>query len=222
MTLTTVPDKLSSTAPDRGYATIDPSTGERECSFPFLGTQQIDQRIRAAARSYPSWRNRPVAERAQIVRRAGDLMLQREDALAALVTSEMGKLIADSHWEVQLAASILRYYGDNGPRFLRADRLTVDAGDAEIVNEPLGVLLGIEPWNFPLYQVVRFAGPNLVVGNTILLKTRGELPANGIGHRRAVRRRWGGWRRLCECISQGLRCRASHRTSISAGCVIDR
>ena len=107
-------------------------------------------------------------------------MLQREDALAALVTSEMGKLIADSHWEVQLAASILRYYGDNGPRFLRADRLTVDAGDAEIVNEPLGVLLGIEPWNFPLYQVVRFAGPNLVVGNTILLKHAESCPQTAL------------------------------------------
>ena len=107
-------------------------------------------------------------------------MLKREDALASLITLEMGKLIGDSHWEVGLAASILRYYGENGPQFLQAETLTVNAGGAEIINEPLGVVLGIEPWNFPLYQIVRFAGPNLVVGNTILLKHAESCPQTAL------------------------------------------
>jgi succinate-semialdehyde dehydrogenase / glutarate-semialdehyde dehydrogenase len=82
--------------------------------------------------------------------------------------------------EVGLAASILQYYGDRGPEFLAPTPLPVDVGEAQIMNEPLGVLLGIEPWNFPLYQVVRFAGPNLVVGNTILLKHAEICPQSAL------------------------------------------
>jgi succinate-semialdehyde dehydrogenase/glutarate-semialdehyde dehydrogenase len=97
-------------------------------------------------------------------------MLERTDEFAALVTKEMGKRIKEAAGEVQLAASILQYYADNGPRFLESRPIDVMAGEAVVVNEPIGVILAIEPWNYPLYQVVRVAGPNLVLGNTILLK----------------------------------------------------
>ena len=107
-------------------------------------------------------------------------MAEREDSLAALITLEVGKLIGDSHWEVRMASSILSYYGESGPGFLQAESLVESAGGAEIVNEPLGVLLGIEPWNFPLYQVVRFAAPNLIVGNTILLKHARSCPQTAL------------------------------------------
>jgi len=97
-------------------------------------------------------------------------MAERQDEFAALVTREMGKRIQEAAGEVQLAASILGYYAENGPRFLEPRRIDVMQGEAIVENEPIGVILAIEPWNYPLYQVVRVAGPNLVLGNAILLK----------------------------------------------------
>jgi succinate-semialdehyde dehydrogenase/glutarate-semialdehyde dehydrogenase len=96
------------------------------------------------------------------------------------MTLEVGKLIGDSQAEVGLAASILEYYGDQGPAFARERSLQVGKGSAVVLSEPLGVLLGVEPWNFPLYQVVRFAGPNLVLGNTILLKHAEICPQSAL------------------------------------------
>jgi succinate-semialdehyde dehydrogenase/glutarate-semialdehyde dehydrogenase len=92
----------------------------------------------------------------------------------------MGKLIRHSRVEIDLGARILEHYADRGPELLADEPLEVDGGSAVVVNRPIGVLLGIEPWNFPVYQVVRFAGPNLVLGNTILLKHAGSTPQSGI------------------------------------------
>ena len=154
----------------RPYATVNPFTGETEKEFPFLETGEIDGVDRDGPRRLPEWRRRPVEERAQIVGRAAELMLERKDEFAALVTREMGKRIQEAAGEVQLAASILDYYAKNGPRFLEPRQIEVMKGEAVVENEPIGVILAIEPWNYPLYQVVRVAGPNLVLGNAILLK----------------------------------------------------
>jgi succinate-semialdehyde dehydrogenase/glutarate-semialdehyde dehydrogenase len=148
--------------------------------FDFLPSDQVDAVIEKAHEAFRHWRERPVEERAQIVHRAGELMLERADEFANLVTLEMGKLLRESQWEVNLVANILKYYGDNGPKFLEPQPLPVDTGDAAIEYAPLGVLLGIEPWNFPLYQVARFAAPNLVVGNTVLLKHAEICPQNAL------------------------------------------
>lgn len=102
-----------------------------------------------------------------------ELLLERKEALAQIVTEEMGKLISEARGEVDLAASILTYYAKHGPEFAAPEPLDVEEGEAYLVSEPLGVLLGVMPWNFPLYQVVRFAGPNLVLGNTVLVKHAG-------------------------------------------------
>jgi len=163
-------DKTASDSASRPFATVNPATGETVKEFSFLDTDDVMAAVEKAHQAFQSWRERPVAERAQVVRRAGELMREREDELARLITLEMGKLIAEAHFEVGLAASILEYYGDKGPGFLEPEPLPVEQGDAAVLNAPIGVLLGIEPWNFPLYQVARFAGPNIVVGNTILLK----------------------------------------------------
>jgi succinate-semialdehyde dehydrogenase/glutarate-semialdehyde dehydrogenase len=154
----------------RPYATVNPYTGETEKEFPFLGAGEIDGVIQRAHAAFGEWRRRPVEERAQIVGRAAELMLERKDEFAALVTREMGKRIQEAAGEVQLAASILDYYAKNGPRFLEPRQIEVMKGEAIVENEPIGVILAIEPWNYPLYQVVRVAGPNLVLGNAILLK----------------------------------------------------
>lgn len=165
---------------DRQYATVNPFTGETVEKFAFLDGRDIVGAIDRSHRAFASWGKRSVADRAKVVRRAGDLMMECQESLASLITLETGKLIAASSWEVGVSASILQYYGNHGADFLRAERLPVDLGDAEIVNVPIGVLLGIEPWNFPLYQVARFAGPNLVLGNTILLKHAESCPQSAL------------------------------------------
>ncbi len=174
MTATQTPrTEQPTTASDAGrrpYATVNPYTGETEKEFPFLGTSDIDGVVERAHAAFLEWRRRPVEERAQIVGRAAELMLERQDEFAALVTREMGKRIQEAAGEVQLAASILDYYAKNGPRFLEPRQIEVMKGEAVVENEPIGVILAIEPWNYPLYQVVRVAGPNLVLGNAILLK----------------------------------------------------
>jgi succinate-semialdehyde dehydrogenase/glutarate-semialdehyde dehydrogenase len=171
----------------RPYATVNPYTGETLEEFPVLETEQVDQAVDRAHQAFLSWRDRPVAERAQLVRRAGDLMLEREEELARLLPLEMGKLLQESHGEVQLAAGIMQYYGDRGPGLLEPEPLEVDTGAAAIVNVPLGVLLGVEPWNFPYYQVARFAAPNLVAGNTILLKHASSCPQSALALERLFR-----------------------------------
>lgn len=162
--------KTASDAGARPYATVNPYTGETEAEFPFLETGEIDGVVERAHAAFLEWRRRTPEDRAAVVARAAGLMRERQDELAALITREMGKRIQEAAGEVQLAASILDYYADNGPRFLEPKPIDVMQGEAVVVNEPTGVLLAIEPWNYPLYQVVRVAGPNLVLGNTILLK----------------------------------------------------
>jgi succinate-semialdehyde dehydrogenase/glutarate-semialdehyde dehydrogenase len=162
--------KTASDAGARRYATVNPYTGQTEKEFPFLETGEIDGVIERAHAAFLEWRRRPAEERAAVVGRAGELMLERKDEFAALITKEMGKRIQEAAGEVMLAASILQYYAEKGPGFLEPKPIDVMQGEAVVVNEPVGVLLAIEPWNYPLYQVVRVAGPNLVLGNTILLK----------------------------------------------------
>ena len=163
--------KTASDAGARPYATVNPYTGQTEREFPFLDAGEVDGVVERAHAAYLEWRRRPVGERAAVVGRAAELMRERTDELAALITREMGKRIQEAAGEVQLAASILEYYATNGPRFLEPKPIDVmGGGEAEVVSEPIGVLLAIEPWNYPLYQVVRVAGPNLTLGNTILLK----------------------------------------------------
>ncbi len=152
------------------YATVNPASGETLARFDQLDDASLNALIERADRAFRQWRVRPIAERAAIVGRAGTLMRERGEEFARLITLEMGKLIAESQGEVKLASSILRYYGKNGDAFLADAPLELPGGRAVLVKEPLGVLIGVEPWNFPLYQVVRFAAPNLVIGNTILLK----------------------------------------------------
>ncbi|MGY1809643.1 NAD-dependent succinate-semialdehyde dehydrogenase [Blastococcus sp. SYSU D00669] len=179
--------KTASDAGARPYRTVNPYTGEVEQEFPFLDTDAVDGVVEQAHAAFLEWRRRPVEERARIVGRAGELMLERKDEFAALVTREMGKRIQEAAGEVVLAASILTYYAENGPRFLEPRRIDVMQGEAVVENEPIGVILAIEPWNYPLYQVVRVAGPNLVLGNAILLKHAELNPQTALAIERCFR-----------------------------------
>jgi succinate-semialdehyde dehydrogenase/glutarate-semialdehyde dehydrogenase len=162
--------KTAGDAAARPYATINPYTGQTEQEFLFLPTTEIDGVIERAHAAFQEWRRRSAEERAAVVGRAAELMNERRDEYAALITREMGKRIQEAAGEVMLAASILDYYAKNGPRFLEPRTIDVTHGEAVVENDPVGVILAIEPWNYPFYQVVRVAGPNLVLGNTVLLK----------------------------------------------------
>ncbi|MFF3978037.1 NAD-dependent succinate-semialdehyde dehydrogenase [Streptomyces sp. NPDC001828] len=162
------------------FATVSPATGETVAEFDAIEGEEVDARLEVANRAFEAWRQRPIADRAAVVGRAGALMRERKEELAQLITLEMGKLISEARGEVDLAASILEYYAKNGPDFAAAEPLDVDEGEAYLLSEPLGVLVGVMPWNFPLYQVVRFAGPNLVLGNTVLVKHAGICPQSAL------------------------------------------
>jgi succinate-semialdehyde dehydrogenase/glutarate-semialdehyde dehydrogenase len=171
---------MATQAADREYVTVNPYTNEEVHGFDSLDADQVDAAVQSAHEAFVSWRRRPIDERARIVRRTGDLMLERAAELAGVMTLEVGKLVGHSMLEVGLSASILQYYGDQGPRIARERSIEVEGGSAVVVSAPLGVLLGVMPWNFPLYQVARFAGPNLVLGNTILLKHAGNCPQSAL------------------------------------------
>jgi len=171
---------------ERPYATVNPATGEHLQDFPYHRGDELEAMIEAAECAFRSWRRRPAAARAEVVGRVADLMLERSDELARLQTLEMGKPIADSLGEVEWVAGIVRYYAEHGPGFLEPEALPAEYGASTVVSEPLGVLLAIEPWNFPLYQALRVAGPQLVAGNVVLMKHSEICPQSAL----AVERLW--------------------------------
>ncbi|MEU2347579.1 NAD-dependent succinate-semialdehyde dehydrogenase [Modestobacter sp. NPDC049651] len=172
--------KTASDAGERRYATVNPFTGETEQEFPFLETSEIDGVVEKAHAAFQEWRRRPVEERAAIVGRIGELMRERRDELGALITTEMGKRIQEATGEAMMVAGIYGYYAEKGPGFLAPKRIDVMDGEASVLSEPVGVILAIEPWNFPLYQVARVAAPNLVLGNAILLKHAENNPQTAL------------------------------------------
>jgi succinate-semialdehyde dehydrogenase/glutarate-semialdehyde dehydrogenase len=164
--------KTASESGERRYATVNPFTGETEQEFDFTPTEAIDGIIERAHAAYQEWQQRPVEDRAAVVRRAAELMDERREDLAMLITTEMGKRHDEATGELYLCSMILKYYADNGPGFLEPQPIQplMGKGEAVVETRPIGVLLAIEPWNYPFYQVVRVAGPNLVLGNTVVLK----------------------------------------------------
>ncbi|MDX3193342.1 NAD-dependent succinate-semialdehyde dehydrogenase, partial [Streptomyces sp. MN03-5084-2B] len=162
------------------YTVTNPATGERVDEIPNATDEEVRVAIDRVHRGYAAWRARPVAERAGIVLRAAELFAARADELAAIMTLEMGKRINEGRGEVGVVADIFRYYGARGPELLADEPLAIRGGEAVLTKEPIGALLGVMPWNFPCYQVARFVAPNLVLGNTILLKHASICPRSAV------------------------------------------
>jgi succinate-semialdehyde dehydrogenase/glutarate-semialdehyde dehydrogenase len=159
------------------YAVVNPATGETLATYDTFTDAQVEEALTAAADEYRDWSQRPVAERAELIRRVAELHRERRDELAAIIVREMGKPLAAAYAEVDFAADITEFYADNAETITADQPLKiVGEGTAVIRKAPIGVLLGIMPWNFPYYQVARFAAPNLVIGNTILLKHAPQCP----------------------------------------------
>lgn len=153
------------------YRVQNPATGEVIETFDTATDAEIEQQVEAADRVYREWRERSVQERAAVVLRAAELFGERADELARIIALEMGKTLQESLDEVEFARSIIEYYAVHGPSLITDFEIpSTVPGKAVIEHLPVGVLLGVMPWNFPYYQVARFAAPNLLLGNTILLK----------------------------------------------------
>ena len=159
------------------YAVVNPATGETVARYDSFTDAQVEQTLAKAQAGFETWRRLPVAERAGMVRRAAELHRERREELAAIIVREMGKVKAAALGEVDFAADITEYYADQADVITADQPLTIlGEGTAVIRRSPLGVLLGIMPWNFPYYQVARFAAPNLVLGNVIVLKHASQCP----------------------------------------------
>ncbi|WP_349428460.1 NAD-dependent succinate-semialdehyde dehydrogenase [Microbacterium sp. LWS13-1.2] len=159
------------------YAVVNPATGETLATYPTITDEALEAAIAGADAAYRTWRDQPVAERAAGIRKVAELHRERRDDLAAIIVREMGKPLEAALGEVDFAADITEYYADHAEKITGDQPIDIDGeGTAVIRRTPLGVLLGIMPWNFPYYQVARFAAPNIVVGNTILLKHAPQCP----------------------------------------------
>lgn len=161
------------------YAVINPATGETLKEYPTISDEDLTAAIERAERAHREWsRGTTVEERAALVRRVGEIYTEQRERLGEIIVREMGKPIEQAVGEVDFSAAIYDYYADNGPKLMADEPIELLDGDgsAFIRRSSVGVLLGIMPWNYPYYQVARFAGPNLVIGNTILLKHAPQCP----------------------------------------------
>jgi succinate-semialdehyde dehydrogenase/glutarate-semialdehyde dehydrogenase len=168
------------------YSVTDPATGELVEEIPDATDDQVRAAIGRVHGGYVAWRRRPVAERAAIVLRAAELFAERAGELAAIMTLEMGKRINEGRGEVGVVVDIFRYYGERGPALLADEPLPLRGGEAVLTKEPIGPLLGVMPWNFPCYQAARFVAPNLLLGNTILLKHASICPRSAAAIERVL------------------------------------
>jgi succinate-semialdehyde dehydrogenase/glutarate-semialdehyde dehydrogenase len=170
------------------FKVVNPATNQTEREFATATDAEVEQVLERSARAYQSWRTTAKDERAKVLLRVAGLYKERIDDLAALITREMGKPTREAKGEILLVVSIYRYYADQGPALLEDTPLSPRAGGKALVRkEPIGPLLGIMPWNFPYYQVARFAAPNLMAGNTIILKHAPQCPESALAMEQVFR-----------------------------------
>lgn len=158
------------------YQSINPNTGKLLKSYEHLSAAQLEKSLAAAESCFQTWRHTGYAERAVIVDKAAALMHAHVDDFAKLATQDMGKRISEARGEVAFSADILAYYAKHAEAFLAPTALHPKVGEAHMESSPLGVLFCVEPWNFPYYQLARVAGPQLMAGNTLVVKHAGCVP----------------------------------------------
>ncbi|TDD88658.1 NADP-dependent succinic semialdehyde dehydrogenase [Actinomadura darangshiensis] len=165
-------------------ATTNPATGEVEKTFDALTDEEVDRRIARAADTFASYRNTPLERRAEWMNAAADILDREADQIGAMLTTEMGKTLKAAGAEAQKCAKACRFYAEHAAGFLAdrrpADAEDVGARDAYVRYQPLGPVLAVMPWNFPLWQVIRFAAPGLMAGNVGLLKHSSNVPQTAL------------------------------------------
>ena len=168
------------------YQSTNPYNGEILKSYGDIDDAELESKLTAAQACFEQvWRHKSFAERKAVLSRAAALMRERTQAFAELITIEMGKLIAQSEGEVKLSAAILDYYAEHAEAFLAPEKLAAK-GDAVVESSPIGVLFGVEPWNYPYYQIARFAAPNLMAGNVVMVKHASNVPQCALAFERLL------------------------------------
>ena len=158
------------------FKAINPANGNVLRVVDAWNEKQLDAALEQAAAAAADWAQQPLAERCRLLARAGEVLRSRREELARAVTEEMGKLITEARGEVDKCAWVCDYYADNAADFLADEPIDTDAGRSLVAFQPLGTVLAVMPWNFPLWQVMRFAAPALAAGNTGLLKHASNVP----------------------------------------------
>jgi acyl-CoA reductase-like NAD-dependent aldehyde dehydrogenase len=161
------------------YRSIDPNTGEVIKTYDNHSDAELANALTAADGVYRSeWSRGPIERRLDVVSRLADRIAERGEELARIVVREMGKRIAEARREVALIAEIARYYAENAAAFLAPARLETRLGEACVEYHPIGVVVAIEPWNYPLYQLMRVCAPNIAAGNPVLAKHASIVPGS--------------------------------------------
>ena len=158
------------------YESINPYNGERVKQFAEHTNIEVEALVAQAQLCFEQWQKTAFVERAAVLKKAARILRERTEIFAGLITLEMGKLIAESRGEVALSADIIDYYAEHSEKFLAPEVLNPLSGAATIESKPIGVLFGIEPWNFPYYQLARFVAPNLMAGNVVMVKHAPSVP----------------------------------------------
>lgn len=170
------------------YAVTNPATGERLAEYPTATDADIESALAASAAAFQALRSTTLEQRCAALARIAELHEERKDELAAIITREMGKPVQQALGEIWIVGTIYRFYAEQSAKHLAAEELEVAAGGTAVVRkEGLGPLLGIMPWNYPFYQVARFAAPNLAIGNTILLKHAPQCPESALAQAQIIR-----------------------------------
>jgi succinate-semialdehyde dehydrogenase/glutarate-semialdehyde dehydrogenase len=163
------------------YRTANPMTGEVISEYPTMSEEEVDTVLNRSQQAYLTWASADLDERTKVLSLTAELYRQQKEELAALMTLEMGKPVAQARVEVELAAAIFEYYATEGPRLIADERLHIaGSGEAIVRSAPIGPLLGIMPWNYPYYQAARFIAPNLLLGNTVILKHAANCPQEAL------------------------------------------
>ena len=162
------------------YASINPADGKLLKKFEEINDKEFETKIATAQACYETWRHKTYAERAVIIGKAAEIMHKKCDEFARIMTLEMGKRIGEARGEVEFSSRILAYYAKNAEKFLAPVKLHPTHGEAHMESSPIGIVFGVEPWNFPYYQLARVAGPHLMAGNVLMVKHAGIVPQCGI------------------------------------------
>ena len=158
------------------YRTINPYTGKEEASFDFIAKTEFNEKLKLAENSFTQWKFTSLEERSRILMKVADLLDKEEDKHASLITTEMGKPISQSRTEIAKCAWLSRYYAEKAEEFLAPVKMDSTASESYIRFDPLGTIFAVMPWNFPYWQVFRYIAPNIMAGNTGLLKHASNVP----------------------------------------------
>ncbi len=159
------------------YRTLNPTTGQTEKVFDLHTTHDMIKKLEHAHHFWQhDWRRRSITDRSALLSKAADILRTNKEHHARLISIEMGKVLSEAVWEIELSADILTYYANMAETFLKPRELPVTQGKAVVLSEPLGVIYCVEPWNFPYYQLARVAAPNLMAGNVVMVKHAPGVP----------------------------------------------